>query len=53
VYKEAECGSRTAQSRNGALKAYGAQSIKGRRTESDTGVQKTLVQTGQSNVTEQ
>jgi hypothetical protein len=53
VCKEAECRSRNAQLRNGALKGYGAESIKGRRTESERRVQKTLMQTGQSSVTEQ
>jgi hypothetical protein len=53
VYKEAECRSRNAQLRNGALKGYGVESIKGRRTKSVRGVQKTLMQTGQSSVTEQ
>ena len=53
VSKEAERNSRNAQKRNGALKRYGTKSIKGRRTESARGVQKTLMQTGQSSVTEQ
>jgi hypothetical protein len=43
VRKEAECSSRNAQKRNGALKGHGAESIKGRRIESARGVQKTLM----------
>jgi hypothetical protein len=35
------------------VNGYGAQSLKGRRTESARGVQKTLMQTWQSSVTEQ
>ena len=46
-------GAENAQERNVALKGYGTESIKWRRTESARGVQKTLMQTGQSNVTEQ
>jgi hypothetical protein len=38
VCKEAERRSRNAQKRNGALKGYGAESIKGRRTESESHV---------------
>jgi hypothetical protein len=53
VSKEAERSSRNAQKRNGALKGHGAESIKCRRTESERGVQKTLMQTEQSSVTEQ
>jgi hypothetical protein len=53
VSKEAECRSRNAQERKVALKGYGVESIKGRRIESERGVQKTLMQTGEGSVTEQ
>ena len=53
VSKEVERRSRDAWKRKVASKGYGAESIKGRRTKSASGVQKTLMQTGKSSVTEQ
>jgi hypothetical protein len=53
VKKEAERSNRNAQKGNGALKGHGAESIKGKRTESARSVQKTLMQTEQRSVAEQ